>query len=82
MTSSTDSHQILACDLVIEHVNSTMLPILRSNMLFRFGLLRIDTCVFVLPRAAVPVVGMTRVSINLAPRDISPAALCANKKPC
>ena len=81
MTSSTNPDQIFVCDLVIEHVTGTILPILKSDRLFRFGLLRTDTCVLVLPHAAVSVVGMIRVSINLASRDFSPAALGANKEP-
>ena len=81
MTSSTNPDQILVCDLVIENVTGTIPPILKSDRLFRFGFLGTYTCVLVLPHAAVSVVGMIRISINLTSRDFSPAALCADKEP-
>ena len=81
MTSSTNPDQLFVCDLVIEHVTGTILPILKSGRLFRLGLLRTYACVLVLPHAAVSVVRVILGSINLASRDPSPAALRANKEP-
>ena len=81
MASSTDPNHFSIQNLVIEYVIGTILPILNRYRLFRFGLLRTNTCVLIFPHAAVSVVGMIRASINLATRDLFPAACHANEVP-
>ena len=81
MASSTTPDLFLVYNLVVEHVASTMLPVSKSYTLLRFRFLRADTCVLVLPHAAVSVVRMVQASVNRATRDLFPAALRADEVP-
>ena len=81
MASSTYPHPFFVYDFVIEYVVGAILPISKSYKLFRFGLLRANACVLVLPHATVSVIGMIWASVNFATRDPLPAALGANEVP-
>ena len=81
MASSTNPDLFFVADLVIENVAGTAPPVLKRYRLLPFGLLCTNTCVLILPHAAVSGVGMIRVSINRATRNLLPAALRANKVP-
>lgn len=77
-----DSSNILRVyDPIIEIVCFMLLLVSSSCMLFRFGLLRTNTCVLVLPHATVSVVRVIRTSINHATRDFLPAVLRADEVP-
>lgn len=82
MTPSTAPDVFLVHHFVIDHVAYVILPVSNSYTLPRFGLLRTNACVLVLPHATVSVERVFRTSINCAARDFFPAVLCADEVPC